>query len=207
LTELLHNDVTNIPSVSIDGRSLRRERNRQDIVDALLGLIENGETEISAALIASKAGLSERSIFRYFDDVDDLYRSVCDLAFSKETEFALIDDVGVGSLDTKIENFVNQRVRIYTMNEKIAPAARSFAFKNPIIKNQLVFGRKLLRAQITLHFAKELSAFGKSQQQIATATIDALSTFETYDMMRSDQKMSVQTIKSILSEGIRKALQ
>jgi AcrR family transcriptional regulator len=199
--------VTNIPSVSIDGRSLRRERNRQDIVDALLGLIENGETEISAALIASKAGLSERSIFRYFDDVDDLYRSVCDLAFSKEIEYALIDDAGIGSLDTKIENFVNQRVRIYTMNEKIAPAARSFAFKNPIIKNQLVFGRKLLRAQITKHFAEELSAFDKSEQQVAVATIDALTTFESYDMMRSDQKMSVHTIKSILSEGIRKALQ
>jgi hypothetical protein len=199
--------VTNTPSVSIDGRSLRRERNRQDIVNALLGLIENGETEISAALIASKAGLSERSIFRYFDDVNDLYRSVCDLAFSKEIEYALIDDAGIGSLDTKIENFVNQRVRIYTMNEKIAPAARSFAFKNPIIKNQLVFGRKLLRAQITKHFAEELSAFDKSQQQVAVATIDALTTFESYDMMRSDQKMSVQTIKSILSEGIRKALQ
>ena len=199
--------MTNIPSVSIDGRSLRRERNRQDIVDALLGLIENGETEISAALIASKAGLSERSIFRYFDDVDDLYRSVCDLAFSKETEFALIDDVGVGSLDTKIENFVNQRVRIYTMNEKIAPAARLFAFKNPIIKNQLVFGRKLLRTQIIKHFAEELSVFDKQQQQSAVATIDSLTTFESYDMMRSDQKMSVQTIKSILSEGIRKALQ
>ena len=199
--------MTNIPSVSIDGRSLRRERNRQDIVDALLGLIENGETEISAALIASKAGLSERSIFRYFDDVNDLYRSVCDLAFSKEIEYALIDDAGIGSLETKIENFVNQRVRIYTMNEKIAPAARSFAFKNPIIKNQLVFGRKLLRAQITKHFAEELSALDKSEQQVAVATIDALTTFESYDMMRSDQKMSVHTIKSILSEGIRKALQ
>ena len=114
--------MTSIPVSTVDGRSLRRERNRQDIVDALLGLIENGETEISAALIASKAGLSERSIFRYFDDVNDLYRSVCDLAFSKEIEYALIDDAGIGSLDTKIENFVNQRVRIYTMNEKIAPA-------------------------------------------------------------------------------------
>jgi hypothetical protein len=93
------------------------------------------------------------------------------------------------------------------MNEKVAPAARSFAFKNPIIKNQLVFGRKLLRAQITKHFADELSAFDKSQQQVAVATIDALTTFESYDMMRSDQKMSVQTIKSILTESIRKALQ
>jgi len=207
LTELLPEFMTTTPSVSIDGRSLRRERNRQDIVDALLGLIENGETEISAALIASKAGLSERSIFRYFDDVNDLYRSVCDLAFSKEIEFALIDDAGFGSLDTKIENFVNQRVRIYTMNEKIAPAARSFAFKNPIIKNQLVIGRKLLRTQIIKHFADELSAFDKQQQQVAVAIIDSLTTFESYDMMRSDQKMSVQTIQSILSAGIRKALQ
>ena len=199
--------MTSIPVSAVDGRSLRRERNRQDIVDALLGLIENGETEISAALIASKAGLSERSIFRYFDDVNDLYRSVCDLAFSKEIEYALIDDAGVGSLDTKIENFVNQRVRIYTMNEKIAPAARSFAFKNPIIKNQLVVGRKLLRTQIMKHFAEELSAFDKQQQQVAVAIIDSLTTFEYYDMMRSDQRMSVQTIKSVLTESIRKALQ
>ena len=199
--------MTSIPVSAVDGRSLRRERNRQDIVDALLGLIENGETEISAALIASKAGLSERSIFRYFDDVNDLYRSVCDLAFSKEIEYALIDDVGIGSLDMKIENFVNQRVRIYTMNEKIAPAARSFAFKNPIIKNQLVVGRKLLRTQIIKHFAQELSVFDKQQQQVAVAIIDSLTTFEYYDMMRSDQKMSVQAIKSVLTESIRKALQ
>jgi AcrR family transcriptional regulator len=177
--------MTSIPASAVDGRSLRRERNRQDIVDALLGLIENGETEISAALIASKAGLSERSIFRYFDDVNDLYRSVCDLAFSKEIEYALI----------------------YTMNEKIAPAARSFAFKNPIIKNQLVFGRKLLRTQIIKHFAEELSVFDKQQQQVAVAIIDSLTTFEYYDMMRSDQKMSVQAIKSVLTESIRKALQ
>ncbi len=199
--------MTSIPGSAVDGRSLRRERNRQDIVDALLGLIENGETEISAALIASKAGLSERSIFRYFDDVNDLYRSVCDLAFSKEIKYALIDDAGVGSLDTKIENFVNQRVRIYTMNEKIAPAARSFAFKNPVIKNQLVVGRKLLRNQIINHFAEELSVFDKQQQQVAVAIIDSLTTFEYYDMMRSDQKMSVQAIKSVLTESIRKALQ
>jgi AcrR family transcriptional regulator len=199
--------MSSIPASAVDGRSLRRERNRQDIVNALLDLIETGETEISAALIASKAGLSERSIFRYFDDVNDLYRSVCDLAFSKEIEYALIDDAGVGSLDTKIENFVNQRVRIYTMNEKIAPAARSFAFKNPIIKNQLVVGRKLLRTQIIKHFAEELSAFDKQQQQVAVAIIDSLTTFEYYDMMRSDQKMSVQAIKSVLTESIRKALQ
>lgn len=198
--------MSTIPSSAIDGRSLRRERNRQEIVDALLQLIESGETEISAALIAQKAGLSERSIFRYFDDVDDLYRSVCDLSISKEIEFALIDEAGTGSLDTRIENLVNQRVRIYTMNENIAPAARAFALKNQVIKNQLVLGRKFLRNQIKTQFAPELNQFDKAQQQVVVATIDALTTFENYDMMRSDQKMSVQAIKSILTEAIRKAL-
>ena len=52
-----HNTITNISTSGIDGRSIRRERNRQDIVDALLELIENGETDITAALIANKAGL------------------------------------------------------------------------------------------------------------------------------------------------------
>lgn len=198
--------MSTIPSSAIDGRSLRRERNRQEIVDALLQLIESGETEISAALIAQKAGLSERSIFRYFDDVDDLYRSVCDLSISKEIEFAQIDEAGAGSLDTRIENLVNQRVRIYTMNENIAPAARAFAFKNQVIKNQLVLGRKFLRNQIKTQFAAELNQFDKAQQQVVIATIDALTTFENYDMMRSDQRMSVHTIKSILTEAIRKAL-
>ena len=75
------------------------------------------------------------------------------------------------------------------------------------IKNQLVVGRKLLRNQIIKHFAEELSAFDKQQQQVAVAIIDSLTTFEYYDMMRSDQKMSVQAIKSVLTESIRKALQ
>ena len=49
--------------------------------------------------------------------------------------------------------------------------------------------------------------FDKQQQQVAVAIIDSLTTFEYYDMMRSDQKMSVQAIKSVLTESIRKALQ
>ncbi|MFY9481589.1 MAG: hypothetical protein WAP25_06820, partial [Ilumatobacteraceae bacterium] len=67
--------------------------------------------------------------------------------------------------------------------------------------------RKFLRNQIKAQFGTELNAMDKTQQQVAVASIDALTTFETYDMMRSDQKMSVHTIKSILTESIRKALQ
>ena len=59
-------------SSSVDGRNLRRQRNRQAIVNALLELYEEGRIDVSASLIVERAGLSERSLFRYFDDLNDL---------------------------------------------------------------------------------------------------------------------------------------
>ena len=59
-------------SVETDGRRLRRERNRLAVVDALLDLYREGNLRPGTDEIATRAGLSPRSLFRYFDDVDDL---------------------------------------------------------------------------------------------------------------------------------------
>ena len=82
---------------STDGRVLRRERNRAEIVDALLALLREGHVEVSAAQIAERARLSERSVFRYFDDLDDLYRTVCAVQFERERKHATIDSFSKGS--------------------------------------------------------------------------------------------------------------
>ncbi|HRE00682.1 MAG TPA: TetR family transcriptional regulator, partial [Ilumatobacteraceae bacterium] len=61
--------------VQVDGRRGRRDRNRDAVVDALLTLYHDGVLEPSADAIAEQAGLSARSLFRYFDDLDDLQRA------------------------------------------------------------------------------------------------------------------------------------
>src|SRR5580698_4366782 len=58
-----------------DGRRLRREQNREAVIDALLALFREGDYQPGTARIAARAGLSPRSLFRYFDDVDDLHRA------------------------------------------------------------------------------------------------------------------------------------
>ena len=55
-----------------DGRTLRRERNRAAMVDAMLELYREGNLAPSSDAIAERAGLSPRSLFRYFEDIDDL---------------------------------------------------------------------------------------------------------------------------------------
>ena len=119
-------------SSSVDGRNLRRQRNRQAIVNALLELYEEGRIDVSAALIVQRAGLSERSLFRYFDDLNDLYRTACDTHFERMSKYAVIDAYTRGSLTEKIEHFVEQRARVFiaTRNIAIVTHATSHLCKN-----------------------------------------------------------------------------
>lgn len=50
-------------SSSVDGRNLRRQRNRQAIVNALLELYEEGRIDVSAALIVERAGFPRDHCF------------------------------------------------------------------------------------------------------------------------------------------------
>src|SRR3954449_3979492 len=56
----------------VDRRRLRTERGRELVVTALLEFFDEGESQPGAARIAERAGVSEPSASRYFDDLDAL---------------------------------------------------------------------------------------------------------------------------------------
>jgi len=191
---------------STDGRVLRRERNRAEIVDALLALLREGHIEVSAAAIAERAKLSERSIFRYFDDLDDLYRTVCAVQFEREKKHATIDSFSKGSTEDKIAHFVEQRVRLFTSIGSIGRASRVFAHRNAVIAKELRRARVLLRRQIADHFADEIAALPSAERSHAATIIDSLCNFESFSIMRSDYDMTIASITTTLTTGIRKVL-
>lgn len=197
--------VTAVES-STDGRVLRRERNRAEIVDALLVLLREGHVEVSAAQIAERAQLSERSVFRYFDDLDDLYRTVCAVQFERERKHATIDSFSKGSTDDKIAHFVEQRVRLFTSIGNIGRASRVFAHRNSVIAKELRRARILLRRQVADHFADEIAALPTDERVHAATIIDSLCNFESFTIMRNDYDMTIANITTTLTTGIRKAL-
>lgn len=191
---------------STDGRVLRRERNRAEIVDALLELLHEGHLDVSAAAIAERAQLSERSIFRYFDDLDDLYRTVCAVQFEREKKHATIDSFSKGPTDDKIAHFVEQRVRLFTSIGNVGRASRVFAHRNVVIAKELRRARTLLRRQIADHFADEIARLPEPQRANAATIVDSLCNFESFTIMRSDYDMTIASITATLTTGIRKVL-
>ncbi len=198
--------MASIASISHDGRILRRERNRETIVAALLGLYDRGQIDVSAAEIAIEAGLSERSLFRYFDDVNDLYRTACDAQFERISLFTNISELGRGSVTEKIEHFVDQRMRLFKQVGTIGRVARAHSHRVPAIHRQLSKGRRILRDQMLQHFEAELESLGRQERIAAIAAIDVLSSFESYELMRHDQGLSEAAIKSALTISLTKSL-
>ena len=100
-------------AVDVDGRRLRREQNREAVLVALVELFHEGNYQPSAAEIADRAGLSQRSLFRYFDDVDDLNRA----AIERQQEAArpLLDPGVTADAPTaeKVDRTVAARIALF----------------------------------------------------------------------------------------------
>src|SRR5215208_2782409 len=109
-------------SGEVGGRRARREQNRAAVLEALAGLYRQGVYEPSAAQIAERAGLSPRSLFRYFDDVDDLNRAAIEQQLGRARPLLVVDARPEEPTAVKVERLVEARLRLF---EAIAPAARA----------------------------------------------------------------------------------
>src|SRR3954454_22539968 len=170
----------------VDGRRLRRHENRTAVLDALVALFDEGVYQPSVGEIAARAGISARSLFRYFEDVDDLSGA----AIERQLERArpLLDlDVGPRQpAPVKIEHVVERRVTLF---EAIAPAARgarACAHHNAAVARQLHDSRTSLRHQVAHVFAPEL----RGARHTLLPAVDALLSFETYELMRGEHRLS-----------------
>ena len=63
---------------NLDGRRARAERNRDAVVEAILELLREGVDQPSANEIAERSGVSVRSVFRHFEDLETLYAAAID---------------------------------------------------------------------------------------------------------------------------------
>jgi AcrR family transcriptional regulator len=76
--------------VDDDGRSARRSRNRAAVLDAFLDLLEDGVDWPTADEIAARSGVSARSIFRFFADLNELQDAGIARQFERVAHLLLI---------------------------------------------------------------------------------------------------------------------
>lgn len=187
-----------------DGRTARRERNREAVVQALLGLYRDGVLSPSADEIAARAGVSARSLFRYFADVGDLAsEAVARQADHLTPLFALELDPDA-PLGVRIDAFVASRTRLLAEMGEVGRVARFRATKQDVVAQGLARVRRMLREQVAVVLGPALS--DRPDRDALLAAADVLCSWEAHDLMRNDQGLSAEDTVAAMALGLRQLM-
>jgi AcrR family transcriptional regulator len=192
------------PPTRVDGRSLRAERTRQAIVQALHELLTEGNLKVSARQIAERAGVSLRALWSNFGDMEGLYAASNEWVWGMQQAAyrPIRPDL---PLRARVESFCRQRA---AMLELIAPYARAAHLAQPY-SPQLQRNRAVqighVRTEISELFGAELDAAGAGRERLRNAVLVA-TTFNAWQMARDelglDQEeaaaMMIQTVTALL---------
>ncbi len=167
--------------LNVDGRTARRDRNRDVVLDAALELFAEGHIEPNAMLVADRSGLSERSVFRYFEDTDALLRAAIARHLERTLPLFEVPGLGEGPFADRVDRLVTHRLKLYAA---VAPTARAAVYRahtNELIRGQLEQARERLRVQLEAMFAPELTAMPAAKRRATLAAADALFQFEAVE--------------------------
>ena len=127
---------------AVDGRTARRDRNRDAVLDAVLELFAEGQLEPSAADAAARSGVSLRSVYRYYEDLESLLRAAIARSLELNLPFFEIDGLGEGPLAERIDRLVSRRLTLYDHVGGMARASVLRARTNELVRAQLVRRRR-----------------------------------------------------------------
>jgi AcrR family transcriptional regulator len=180
-----------------DGRTLRRLRNEEKAVDAFLELVADGHIRPTAQQVAERSGVSIRSIFRLFDDVESLHAA----AIARQGERVSVIQqpvLATGSVASRVEQLVDEMGAVY---EAIAPVRRMAvraAHASPAIAGGLARHRRMTRKQVRRTFEPELAALPAGDRNDVAEAIEAATSWETWDGLRTAQTLSVAGAKRVV---------
>lgn len=177
----------------IDGRTRRGERNREAIIDALIGCYGDGILRPSVQEVADRAGVSARSVHNHFVDVEALRAEVAQRQWERCSRFAVEMDRTL-TVPERIVQLVEQRSALY---EEVTPVRRAALLsldESPIIAAELAHLDRALRRQLERAFDVEPEVLD---------AVDALASWDVWNRLRRAQGCSVTRARRILGSTIR----
>jgi len=110
-----------------DGRTARARRTRDAVVEACLSLIDEGHLRPTAKQVSERAGVSLRSVFQHFEDLESLFATAADRQV--ERLLALVAKIPSGApFEERLAAIVEARTRLL---ERITPVRRSALLHEP----------------------------------------------------------------------------
>lgn len=138
---------------------------------------------MSAEAVCARAGISQASLFRYVETLDELRHAAIARYFERFDELFSVPDIGVGSPVARVRRFVAARDRLYEATEPMARFSRHQAVAVDEMADALGRVRATLADQVAQHFAPELALLTPAARKRRVAVLAALTSFEAWDQL------------------------
>lgn len=167
----------------VDGRSKRRIRNREAVIQALIDLVGEGHLVPTVSEIAKRAGVSDRSLFRYFVDLRDLAHAAITREITEALPLTRIHQIGRGDLAVRIDRIIHTRLRTYERTHMLGRIAQMHSVRIPEVGEALDAVLVGNRQQIEIHFAPELGALPTEEAERVVLAVLVTMSNESYDLL------------------------
>lgn len=185
-----------------DGRTARRDRNSEAVLDAVRQLFVEGNYMPTAEAVAARSGVSLRSVYRYFEDTEALFRAAIARRVALAEPLFVFPGLGEGELDDRIARLVDHRLALYAA---LGPEARAAVLRGasaPLVSEALDARRRQLFSQLEEHFAPELRSIGGVRAKALLRCLDLLLQFESLEHLSRRSDLSPARVRRVLLTGI-----
>lgn len=176
----------------VDGRRLRSERSRLAFVDAVLALQEEGVLVPTAQQIADRAGVGIRSFFRHFEDMESLFEAIDD-HIRDSYEALFISGDRSGTLEERIDGMVTRRADAFESVTNITQGTRALLWRYQTLRDNYARNQRGLRKDLD-RLLPELHSLPDETRE----AIDAITSFEMWDRLRSHQGLNKEASINLL---------
>jgi TetR/AcrR family transcriptional regulator of autoinduction and epiphytic fitness len=193
-----------IDSTKVDGRRARGLRTRDTIVDALLDLVSGGEIAPTAQQIANQAGVSVRSVYQHFTDVEGLFRQASAQLLAWANARRVDIDTSL-CLDERLRAFVGARSEMLEALTPFSKASQAVeASSHSLREGRLDLLKEGHRRMVAI-FEPELRQLPLEAYDDVLVALDMITNLPAWDQVRSTGASIEQAARG-MEAGIRALL-
>lgn len=188
----------------VDGRRARGLRTRDAIVSALIDLVAQGDASPTARRIAERAGVSVRSVYQHFTDVDGLFEQ----AGQRLYDWVSTQKVGIAPeapRPDRIAALVESRTRIL---EALSPFSRAARVLEPGVTTLAQWRMTMLRdarGRLAEVFEPELARLAPEMREDLLSAMDLLTTWQAWDHL-SQMGVSPSAARRVIAGALDRLL-
>lgn len=184
-----------------DGRAARKAATRDAIADALLDLLAAGALRPTAREIAQKAGISLRSVYVHFDDLEDLFCVAANRHMSRIAPI-LRTIPATGTVRERAEALMQQRSRLYAQMGNVARATQLQAPFSPTLERIVNNAHLRARKEIESVFAPELASLTPARRDRLVALLDVITGAHSWDVLCGSHGLSPEDALTVVVDSV-----